>query len=416
MLFRPEAIQGQQKAWLGSIQLLRPLSLKVLSFTAIMAVVAVAVFLSKAEYTRKARVSGYLLPDRGVLRVSTAQAATVLTREVSEGQSVKAGDVLFVLSLDSANQSAEAIAKNLTAGQQSLQASAEHQRQLAHTQQQTLTLRSKGIERELALLKAEAGLQQERQALADAALVRLEQLNRDNFISAAQVQAKREEVLGLRAQGQALERQRETLLREQAATLAEAQQLPLKEQVLQGVIERDSAELNRLGLETEGRRRLVLRAPSDGVVATLQAEPGQSVNAGAVLASVLPAQAQMLAQLYAPSSAVGFVRPQQAVNLRYQAFPYQKFGSQSGRVLQVSRTPLTPAELALLNLPAALSQGAQSEPLYRITVELDRQTVSAYGREQALSAGMQLDADVLLERRRLIEWIFEPLLSLAHRV
>jgi membrane fusion protein len=416
MLFRPEAIQAQNQAWLGSIQLLRPLSLRLLSLTAITAVLAVGLFLSSAEYTRKARVSGYLLPDRGVLRVSSAQAATVLSREVSEGQSVKAGDVLFVLSLDSANQSAEAIAKNLSAGQQSLQMSAEHQRQLAHTQQQTLTQRRKGLERELALLKAEAGLQLERQALADAALARLEQLGRDQFISAAQVQAKREEVLGLRAQAQALERQRETLLREQEATLAEAQQLPLKEQVLQGVIERDSAELNRLGLETEGRRRLVLRAPSDGVVATLQAEPGQSVTAGAVLASVLPAQAQMLAQLYAPSSAVGFVRPQQVVNLRYQAFPYQKFGSQSGRVLQVSRTPLTPAELALLNLPAALSQGAQSEPLYRITVGLDRQTVTAYGQEQALSAGMQLDADVLLERRRLIEWIFEPLLSLARRV
>lgn len=416
MLFRPEATQSQQQAWLGSIQVLRPLSLKLLSVTAFTAVVGVGVFLSLAEYTRKARVSGYLLPDRGVLRVSSTQAATVLTREVSEGQSVKAGDVLFVLSLDSANQSAEAIAKNLTAGQQSLRMSAEHQRQLAHTQQQTLTLRRDGIARALALLKAEAGLQQERQALADAALARLEQLGRDNFISAAQVQAKREEILGLRAQGQALERQRETLLREQEAVQAEARQLPLKEKVLQGEIARDSAELNRLGLETEGRRRLVLRAPSDGVVATLQAEAGQSVNAGAVLASVLPAQAVMLAQLYAPSSAVGFVRPQQVVNLRYQAFPYQKFGSQSGRVLWVSRTPLTPAELAQLNLPAALSQGALSEPLYRITVGLDRQTVSAYDQEQALSAGMQLDADVLLERRRLIEWIFEPLLSLARRV
>lgn len=416
MLFRPEATQSRQQAWLGSIQLLRPLSLRLLSLTAIMAVVAVGLFLTNAEYTRKARVSGYLLPDLGVLRISSAQAATVLTREVGEGQSVKAGDVLFVLSLDSATQSAEAIAKNLTAGQQSLQASAEHQRQLARTQQQTLAQRRKGLARELDLLTAEAGLLQERQALADAALARLEQLSRDQFISTAQVQAKREEILGLRAQGQALQRQRETLLREQEATLAEAQQLPLKEQVLQGEIARDSAELNRLGLETEGRRRLILRAPSDGVVATLQAEAGQSVNAGSVLASLLPAEAKLLAQLYAPSSAVGFVRPQQAVRLRYQAFPYQKFGSQSGRVLQVSRTPLTPAELALLNLPAALSRGAQSEPLYRITVALDRQTVNAYGEEQALQPGMQLDADVLLERRRLIEWIFEPLLSLARRV
>ena len=110
------------------------------------------------------------------------------------------------------------------------------------------------------------------------------------------------------------------------------------------------------------------------------------------------------------------MRAEQAVRLRYQAFPYQKFGAQSGRVLQVSRTPLAPAELAQLNLPAALSQGLASEPLYRITVSLDRQSVAAYGQEQALAAGMQLDADVLLERRRLIEWIFEPLLSLAQRV
>jgi membrane fusion protein len=416
MLFRPEAVKAQNQAWLGSIQLLRPLSLRLLSLTAITAVVAVGLFLSQAEYTRKARVSGYLLPDRGVLRVSSPLAATVLSREVGEGQTVKAGDLLFVLSLDSANQSASAIADNLTAGQQSLQATAEQQRQLARTQQQTLAVRRSGIERELALLEAEAGLQRERQALADAALARLEQLGRDQFISAAQVQAKREEILGLRAQGQALERQRETLRRDLQATLAEAQQLPLKAQVLQGEIARDRAELNRLGLETEGRRRLLLRAPSDGVVATLQAEPGQSINAGAVLASVLPAHTQMVAQLYAPSSAVGFVRPQQAVNLRYQAFPYQKFGVQSGRVLQVSRTPLTPAELALLNLPSALSQGALSEPLYRITVGLARQSVNAYGQEQALSPGMQLDADVLLERRSLIEWIFEPLLSLARRV
>ncbi len=56
------------------------------------------------------------------------------------------------------------------------------------------------------------------------------------------------------------------------------------------------------------------------------------------------------------------------------------------------------------------------EPMYRITVQLQRQSVEAYGQDQTLSPGMLLEADVLLERRRLIEWIFEPLLSLAHRV
>ncbi|HEX2011287.1 MAG TPA: anibiotic ABC transporter, partial [Roseateles sp.] len=103
----------------------------------------------------------------------------------------------------------------------------------------------------------------------------------------------------------------------------------------------------------------------------------------------------------------------QAVRLRYQAYPYQKFGHQEGRVLQVSRTPLPAAELA--GLPLGPAAGGQ-EPLYRITVALQRQSVEAYGAEQPLAVGMQLDADVLLERRRLIEWIFEPLLALANRV
>jgi membrane fusion protein len=80
----------------------------------------------------------------------------------------------------------------------------------------------------------------------------------------------------------------------------------------------------------------------------------------------------------------------------------------------VSRSPLQAAELAGLALPGALSTGG--EPLYRITVTLAQQSVSAYGQPQALAPGMQLEADVLLDRRRLIEWLFEPVLGIAGRV
>jgi len=118
--------------------------------------------------------------------------------------------------------------------------------------------------------------------------------------------------------------------------------------------------------------------------------------------------------LFAPSSAIGFVRPDQKVQLRYQAFPYQKFGHQSGAVIQVSRAPLQATELAALPLQAAA--GGNAEPLYRITVQLDQQSVAAYGQTQPLSPGMQLEADVLLDKRRLIEWLFEPVLGIAGRV
>jgi membrane fusion protein len=40
----------------------------------------------------------------------------------------------------------------------------------------------------------------------------------------------------------------------------------------------------------------------------------------------------------------------------------------------------------------------------------------AFGGTQPLVAGMRMQADVLLERRRLIEWLFEPVLGLSNRL
>jgi membrane fusion protein len=51
--------------------------------------------------------------------------------------------------------------------------------------------------------------------------------------------------------------------------------------------------------------------------------------------------------------------------------------------------------------------------MFRITVALDE---SPAPQAMPLAAGMRLQADVLLERRRLIEWLFEPLLGLGSRL
>jgi len=412
-LFRAEAQASQQQVWLGSVQLHRPTTLKWLSILALGGVVAVGAFLFSTEYTRKARVNGLLVPERGVMRLSVPQSATVTARPVQDGQQVREGDVLFVLSLDSANPTGDGLSRTLKDREQSLSAAQAQQRELAQSQATSLKARVATLESTLRQAEAELQLHGQREALAQQTLERYESLAKDQFVSNAQVQTKREELLGLQAQRQALARERENLQREALGLQAELQAIPLKAQVQQGELARDIAALQAQGVENEARRRLVLRAPSDGQMSTVLAEPGQVVQAGTQLASLLPAHTPLQAHLYAPSSAVGFLRPHQAVLLRYQAFPYQKFGQQQGEVLQVSRTPLQASELAQLGLPAAMAQG---EPMYRITVQLQHQSVQAYGQDQALSPGMLLEADVLLERRRLIEWIFEPLLSLARRV
>jgi membrane fusion protein len=129
------------------------------------------------------------------------------------------------------------------------------------------------------------------------------------------------------------------------------------------------------------------------------------------LASLLPAGSTLQAQLYAPSRHIGQVRSGQAVRLRLEAWPHAKYGALAGRVLAVAHVPLAATELASLPLPGALPMG---EPLYRITVALDP-LPSAWA-DRPLATGLRLQADVLLERRRLIEWLFEPLLGLQQRL
>ena len=416
-LFRPEVLQSRHRDEFGSIQLIRPVSLAVLTSCVVLTTVALGGYLVLGEYTRKARVSGVLVPDQGVIRLMAPQGALVVESRAAEGLPVKRGDVLYVLAVGQATLSGDTqavVQASLAARERSLQGAARQRSSLEQAQSMAIDRQMEDMRRELDSIAVEGDLQRQRLALSQQAQARFESLRNENFVSSAQVQTKAEEVLGLKAGLQGLERQRSALLREVAGLQAQRRELPLRSQAQRGEIDRDLALLSQQSAENEARQRIVVRAPQDGVVTGVLAVAGQSVTPGIALASLLPAGAKLQAQLFAPSSAIGFVRPEQKVQLRYQAFPYQKFGHQSGAVIQVSRSPLQATELAGLPLQAAA--GGNAEPLYRITVQLDQQSVAAYGQAQPLSPGMQLEADVLLDKRRLIEWLFEPVLGIAGRV
>ena len=415
-LFRDEVLQARQGSGLGRVQLVRPLSLDLITVGVLLVTVAVALFLAWASYTRKATVEGALVPDLGLIRLVPAEAATVIERRVAEGQAVSAGDTLFVLALERprllANAQAD-VRRSLAERQRSLQDAARQQDTLTAAQVSALDRRLQALEAERAQVDREQALQQQRLALVQQAYNRLEALRNEQFISDAQVLAKKEELLGLQALVQSLDRQRAVLARERAQLEGERRSLPLLARNTQGGLERDLAALARESAEQDSERRLIVRAPQDGVLSAVLAEPGQAVSPASALASLVPKGAVLQAQLYAPSRAVGFVRAGQDVRLRLEAFPYQKFGQLQGRVVQVSRTPLATGELAAQAL--ATGQAERSgEALFRITVALD--AASAAQLPQPLVAGMRLQADVLLERRRLIEWLFEPLFGLQHRL
>src|SRR5205085_2426517 len=114
--------------------------------------------------------------------------------------------------------------------------------------------------------------------------------------------------------------------RDLIAAQAEMNDRPLELQQEIGAIDRGTAELDQQSTETETRRELVVAAPQDGIVTAIQTEKGATANTTVPLLTLVPKDSRLVAHLYGTSRAVGFVQVGQRVSLRYQAYPYQRFG------------------------------------------------------------------------------------------
>jgi membrane fusion protein len=265
-----------------------------------------------------------------------------------------------------------------------------------------------GLREQLAQAEQQIVLQRSRVASAERTIERTEALVQSQFLSAAALQQKQDELMDQRSQLAALLRAQTALRSDLATAGTELASLGLRRSNNSAAMARQISELAQQLADGEGRRSLVLSAPADGTVTTILTGPGQTALPGQPLLSVLPAGALLEAQLLVPTRAVGFLQAGQSVALRYQAFPYQRFGHHVGQVLQVGRTVLQANESSL-PLPIG-------EPVYRVTVRLPSQQVQAYGQGLPLQAGMLIDADVWIDRRRIVEWLFDPVLSVTGKV
>lgn len=411
-LFRQEALDFHREKLLGEVVLVRPLSVSLLTGAAVWIALTVMGFAWWGEYTRKAHVTGYLEPNKGVIKVYAPQAGTLIEKHVKEGQAVKQGTVLFVVSSERSSREApetQATAMaQLRRRRESLQEELVKQGHIDRIQLATTQERGRNMDAELAHLVAELQLQEQRVASAVDTVQRYRLLVAKGLASEMQAQQRREELLDQQSKLHSLQRSRlsveggiQTLKRELTSS-------DLKAKNQRAAIERNISALEQELTEYESRRQVVIVAPSDGVVTTILSVQGQNITPSTPLLSLMPVDTVLEAHLLVPSRAMGFIAPRQTVAVRYQAFPYQRFGSARGRITEIAKTLITPNEVIL---PVPLH-----EPVYRVTVALEAQTVTAYGTEIPLQAGMVLDADIALDQRRIFEWIFDPLYSITGRL
>ena len=404
-------LNAKRGSWLGAISLAQPLRLWTMTGFAAAAALTIALFLFFGSYSRRSQVVGQLVPTQGLATVLAPATGVLSQLNTTEGGQVERGQTLAVVSVPRATvgegDTATAMETRLDRRIQGLRDSRAAQEQLLNAQDEGLSAQLAATRRELAQLEAEIATRQGQVRIAEETLQRMRRLQGEKYVSELQVKQQEAAHLDDIGEMQALQRQA-TSARRGIAQLEQAiHELPGQRLASHAGFERDLATLEQEQVETRARGALAINAPVGGLVATQLAKPGQAVQAGQPLLTVLPADARLEAELLVPSRAIGFIEPGDKVLLRYQAYPYQKFGHQQGRVARVSRSALNQSELQTL-----LGSAAGNEPLYRVTVSLARQAITAYGKSESLKPGMALEADVLGERRRLIEWIFEPLYSI----
>ncbi|QBF24907.1 HlyD family efflux transporter periplasmic adaptor subunit [Pseudomonas tructae] len=414
VLFRPEAIEAASAQRLGVVLIHQPWGYRVAGGLAGVLIILILAFGYFGTYTRKATVSGLLMPEQGMFRLTASSAGLLANVKVVEGQQVKAGEVLFVVSgerLSNAGGAQKLISKQLRERLQLLERNRAVANDRLAEQGRMAEDRLAVIAQELRQFQEEIRLLARRRELAHAQMQRQQTLVKAGFISIAQLQQAEAEHLMIEGQQQSTQRARNSLDRERTVLQAQRQDIVLRHLAEISDVDKSIALVRQEQAENDAREEQIFVAPFDGTVTGLNVQAGQHVASGSLLASLIPVGTVLTAHLYVESRRAGFIEVGQAVLMRYSAYPYQKFGMGRGKVIGLTKSPYAASELPLHVVSAVGIGGGVTTLYYRVVVELDSQSVDVYGRHQPLQVGMLLEGDVKQDTRRLYEFALEPIYS-----
>ncbi len=160
------------------------------------------------------------------------------------------------------------------------------------------------------------------------------------------------------------------------------------------------------GLEKarEHQRLQVLRAPLDGLVQKLIVNTvGGVVQPAQTLMLITPPDAAQRAEVRIENKDIGFIRPGEEVTIKVDAFPYSRYGTLQGTVLSLSHDAIQRDR----NEAMAGQPGSQS--VFPAQIELNQNYITVDNREVLLTAGMSIQANIKVGKRRVIDYIFSPI-------
>jgi membrane fusion protein len=357
-------------------------------------------------YARKSRVSGFLVPDKGLMKIYTPHAGHIADLKVVEGQHVSKGDALCIVDVGAitmAGRTGDLEAQNLTERRQLISAELDRLTNVQRSDREKLEASIASIQTQITAMAAELASRKEFNRLSRNAFERNKALASQSIYSVAQSEKAEQDLVASATAIAVLERARATSQGDLAQAIAEEGGLADKQANETSQLKRTLDELDQQILQIQEQRFVVLQANESGTITRVTVRNGAAADPATPLLTIVPDDAKLEAYLYVPSNAAGFVHPGAQVLLRYEAYPYEKFGVQDAEVTSVSRTSVDVKEMPFSE--------KSDEPLYLVTATLAKPTITAFGAEEPLQAGSKFQADLVLESRPIWEWALEPLLA-----
>lgn len=408
MLFRDEAIISKQTKITGNIILAQPISIYLSSLVIFLIFILVITFLTQSEYSRKEKVKGYLIPEKGLVKVFSDREGVVEELYVREADHVTAGQPLIKVknsqSLATGIELSDALSKEVSKQISTLQVELETSEQMFRNDRTRLERQITHLNQSLSSVQKAGTTNRKRLSIKEEQYLKNLKLFEKSYISNTQLSLIQEEYLEVLEINDRFEREMATIRVDLSSLESDIESLPEKRLVKRALLERQISELKTKLFELENQYEFVKMAPESGVVTAIQPSPGMRINNQSPILSIIPKGSPLEIELLLPTRSAGFVQIGDSVKIRFDAFPYQKFGLVSGSIINVDKALILPTDQAL---PIKIE-----EAMYRVRATLAQQSITAYGKAFPLKVGMIADADIMLEKRTLLEWLLDPIYAL----
>lgn len=183
-------------------------------------------------------------------------------------------------------------------------------------------------------------------------------------------------------------------------------------------------ELQQQVIKAEKRRRsMIIASPIDGTVQqSAITTVGQVITIGTELMRIVPKDTPLEIEAYLPNRDIGFVTAGQSAVIKVEAYPFTRFGLIEAKVTRVATDAIPEPDAqqvetaAVKELQATIPTGNVQRVqnlVFPVTVTPDKTTISVNGRDMPLSAGMAVTVEIKTGKRRILEYLFSPLVEIT---